>query len=125
MIEESKIESAVIEALKECQRLCGVDDVEIDLETTPHNDLVGFDSLTGVETVMLIEQKLGLPIPTKKGCVNLFADGSDPLSVTRVVNRIGILLKNEKRKKTKTNSVSTDPRKRAVGVETKTGSPAS
>ena len=77
---------AVIDALRETQRMCGHDaDVTITEGTIPIGDLVEFDSHNGLEATLFLEERFDRPLP-----VNLFTNESTrrALAVGEVVDRL-------------------------------------
>jgi hypothetical protein len=77
---------AVIEALRETQRMSGHDvEAAITGATVPIGDLIQFDSHNGIEATVALEERVGHPLP-----VNLFTDDSTrrPRSVDEVVDRL-------------------------------------
>lgn len=54
-----KIQTAIVEVLKEVQQLSGRDYRELPLSARPVLDLDGFDSLCSFEATVMVEEKLG------------------------------------------------------------------
>jgi acyl carrier protein len=57
---ELEIQCVIIATLKELQSGLGTDPSEIALETKPLLDLDFFDSLLGIETTLVLEERLGI-----------------------------------------------------------------
>ncbi|MGN6369018.1 MAG: acyl carrier protein [Phycisphaerae bacterium] len=86
-----RLMAMLVEVLNEVQRMSGRTIEEITEMDKPIGDLIGFDSLNGVETTVLLADRLQCDIP---GDVNLFTskDGRRALSVREVASRIQELL---------------------------------
>jgi hypothetical protein len=84
------IEKLLIETLHEVQVLGGHAPARIDLQTCPIKDLDQFDSLTGVETTILLSMKLKCEFKSKKGEVNVFVskDARRALTVKEIADRL-------------------------------------
>jgi hypothetical protein len=87
----NEIQSLVLDVLKEIQILSGRSWEGLDASATPLGELDGFDSLTGVEATVMIEQKLG---GQDLDLESLFVsdDGKHALTVQMVAERISKLL---------------------------------
>lgn len=71
--------------------ISGNDPSEVDETTVPIKSLVGFDSLRGVETTLLLSEFLKMELKPKKGeALNLFVstDGRRALSLSETADRI-------------------------------------
>lgn len=86
----SEIQTVVLDVLKEIQILGGRAWEGLDPDATPIGALDGFDSLTGVEATVMIEQKLG---GQNLELESLFVseDGKHALTVAEVAERIAKL----------------------------------
>jgi acyl carrier protein len=85
-MKREELVEAVIDALRETQRMSGHDaDTIITEATVPIGDLVEFDSCNGVEATLAVEERIGHSLP-----VNLFSDDSTsrPLSIGEVIDRL-------------------------------------
>lgn len=87
----SEIQSLVLDVLKAIQIMSGRPWAGFDPNATPIGDLDGFDSLTGIEATVMIEQNLG---GQDLELESLFVseDGKQALTVTEVAERIAKLL---------------------------------
>jgi acyl carrier protein len=87
----NEIQALVLDVLKEIQILSGRPWEGLDASATPIGELDGFDSLTGVEATVMIEQKLG---GQDLDLESLFVseDGKHALTVQEVAERIAKLL---------------------------------
>lgn len=86
----AKIQSFVLEVLREVQTLSGREWVGLDSSAKPIGDLEGFDSLSGVEATVMIEEKLGLS-DLKVDSVFVSENGKRALTVEEIVQRIAKL----------------------------------
>ena len=86
-----KIQSSVIEVLREVQELCGRPWTGIEPTATPIGDLEGFDSLCSVEATVMIEGKLGSR-QLEVDSLFISEDGSHALTVKEIAQRISKLL---------------------------------
>lgn len=71
--------------------ISGNDPAEVDETTVPIKSLIGFDSLRGVETTLLLSEFLKMELKPKKGeALNLFVstDGRRALSLSETADRI-------------------------------------
>lgn len=89
------IERQLIETLQEVQQIGGHTPIAIDSRTCPIKDLEEFDSLTGVETTILLSIKLKCEFTAGKGDVNVFVskDERRALTVAEIVDRLDELSK--------------------------------
>lgn len=94
-MDREEVEACVIEAVQEVQRLSGCPDIKITRKTRPMEDLPDFDSLRGVETVVVLCAKLGREIACGKDDVNLFGCGGKVFSIADVTDRVLGLLVEE------------------------------
>lgn len=80
-------EAAVINAISEIQEMSGRECPEITGETVPIGDVPGFDSLNGLETTILIDQRLGIETPDD---ARLFTNdtGQRAIPVSEIAQRI-------------------------------------
>jgi hypothetical protein len=87
----NEIQSLVLDVLKEIQILSGRPWEGLDPSAAPIGELDGFDSLTGVEATVMIEQRLG---GRDLDLESLFVsdDGKHALTVQEVAERISKLL---------------------------------
>jgi hypothetical protein len=95
---EVDLESQLRAILTQVQELSGHETQEITPDTKPIGDLVGFDSLTGVEATTLLAQKLESSIGRKRWRANLFVsdDGCRALTVREIADRLTTLIHTEK-----------------------------
>src|SRR4051812_13121139 len=86
-----EIQSAVFEVLREVQALCGRSWTELGPDAKPIGDLDGFESLSGVEATVIVEEKLRCG---DLGIDSFFVsdDGKHALSVKEIAYRISKLL---------------------------------
>ena len=85
-MERIEVRNAVIEVVRETQRMSGrPDDGLITEVTVPIGDLIGFDSHNGIEATLLLETRLGRALPD-----NLFTDDANrrALALAEIVARI-------------------------------------
>jgi acyl carrier protein len=85
-VDQTQVESAVIELLIELQSLAGEETAPITQTTRPLADLAFFDSLLGLELTVSLEERLGIEIDEQ----TVFADGDtrEPLSVAQIAEMI-------------------------------------
>jgi hypothetical protein len=83
---QSEIEKIVIMVLKELQAGTGDMSVEITSQTIPLQDLDFFDSLLGIETTILLDEKLG--IKWNEDSVFTEVESSNQLSVAQIAVRL-------------------------------------
>lgn len=86
------IELKLLQAIQQVQEMSGQPDSEINVNTCPTQDLPGFDSLRGVEVIMLLSTLLDCDID---GDVNLFKSKNDHrnLRIHEIVDRIYTLIR--------------------------------
>ena len=87
-MDREQVQAQVIEAVREVQRLSGCPDIKITPETRPLDELPNFDSLRGVETVVMLGVKLGREVGGGKDDVNIFGCGGKALSIADVTDRV-------------------------------------
>jgi hypothetical protein len=83
---QSEIEKTVIMVLKELQAGTGDTSVEITSQTIPLQDLDFFDSLLGIETTILLDEKLG--IKWNEDSVFTEVESTNQLSVAQIAVRL-------------------------------------
>lgn len=83
---QSEIEKIVIMVLKELQAGTGNMSVEITSQTIPLQDLDFFDSLLGIETTILLDEKLG--IKWNEDSVFTEVESTNQLSVAQIAVRL-------------------------------------
>lgn len=83
---QSEIEKIVIMVLTELQAGTGDMSVEITSQTIPLQDLDFFDSLLGIETTILLDEKLG--IKWKEDSVFTEVESTNQLSVAQIAVRL-------------------------------------
>ena len=83
---QSEIEKIVIMVLTELQAGTGNMSVEITSQTIPLQDLDFFDSLLGIETTILLDEKLG--IKWKEDSVFTEVESTNQLSVAQIAVRL-------------------------------------
>lgn len=76
----------LLSVLEEVQGMSGRPCVGLGLDTKPIGDLDGFDSLSGVETTVMIEQRLGCKLEVESLFVS--EDGKQVLSVREIEDRL-------------------------------------
>jgi len=80
-----EILSLVVETLRSIQEMNGKEIGDINEDTVPIGQLPGFDSLTGIEFTIMVDNQIPLP-KTVRLCVS--DDEKKALSVGQIVNRI-------------------------------------
>jgi hypothetical protein len=91
-----EIQTALLEVLQEVQKIRGRTWTELTLEDIPMEDLDGFDSLTSVESTVMVEEKLECG---ELGIASIFVseDNKKALTIREATIRIkDILEKNGK-----------------------------
>jgi acyl carrier protein len=78
-----EIKAAVIAALKEVQQLSGRGWNDLADDMKPIGTLEGFDSLSGIEATIAIEQRLGQQLDTE----TLFEDGRRAFTLAEICDR--------------------------------------
>jgi hypothetical protein len=86
-----EIQSAVLEVLRDVQTISGRSWNGLDLSAQPIGHLDGFDSLSGVEATVMVEEKLGCG-DLEVDSVFVSEDGKRALSVKEIAHRISKLL---------------------------------
>ena len=83
---KNDIRGKIIQSLRQVQEISGRPVGELDSDTKPICDLEGFDSLSGVETTVLLTELLSHEIPDQ----NIFVseDEDRALSVTQITERL-------------------------------------
>jgi acyl carrier protein len=84
---KEEITTVIIEVINQIQETSGEDAIDISEDTIPIGDLPDFDSLRGIETLVIIAAKLDIEIG---GDVNLFIskDERRALSINDIADRI-------------------------------------
>lgn len=85
-----EILKCLVETVAEVQTLSGCAAVNITAELCPIYDLEGFDSLRGVETTILLSEKLKCKFKAGKKDVNVFIskDGRRALRIEEAASRL-------------------------------------
>ena len=86
-----EIQAIVLEVLREVQTLSGRSWTGLDPTAKPIGHLHGFDSLSGVEATVIVEEKLGCR-DLEVDSVFISEDGKRALTVREVAQRISKLL---------------------------------
>ncbi|MDO8589244.1 MAG: acyl carrier protein [Armatimonadota bacterium] len=81
-----EIESVIVAVLRDIQTTSGRQWTELNQESRPLGDLDGFDSLSGVEVTVAIEQKLGCKFDTDS--IFTSEDGKHALNLKQIGERI-------------------------------------
>lgn len=90
---QDEIRSVILDVLQEVQRLSGHEQADLDLSDRPIGCLDGFDSLTGVEATVMIEERLGQKLQVDSVFVS--EDGTRSLSLQQASARIARLLSSD------------------------------
>ena len=85
-----EIRAAVIAALSTVQTSGGRPPPSMKDDTKPIGDIDAFDSLSGVEATILIEQRLGCTL--SQGSAFVSADGKKALTISGIVERVGQMI---------------------------------
>jgi len=80
----------VLNALKECQHLSGREWSDLGMDAKPIGVLDGFDSLSGVEATVMIEQRLGCTFDVESLFVS--EDGKRALTLREISERLRKLI---------------------------------
>lgn len=89
------LENALLECIREVQELSGKECEELTLATCPFFDLDGFDSLTAIETTVILSKKIGKKIKCGRNDVNLFVSkDKSPLRLEQVLDRLEKLIQD-------------------------------
>ena len=88
---ELEIQGVIIATLKELQAGLGTDPSEISSETKPLLDLDFFDSLLGIETTLVLEERLGISCKTD----TIFKDKGtgEPLAIAQIALLLSVVSK--------------------------------
>lgn len=86
-----EIQSILVAVLHDVQTLSGRPSVPLPPSAKPIGDLQGFDSLTGVEATVMVEEKLGCG-ELKVESIFVSEDGKRALTVKEIAERISKLL---------------------------------
>jgi acyl carrier protein len=84
------IRAAVIAALNTVQTSSGKPLPKVKDDTTPIGEVEAFDSLSGVEATILIEQQLGCTLAAGSAFVS--PDGKKALTISGIVERVGKMI---------------------------------
>ena len=93
-----QIQAVVLDVLKEVQQISGRSWVDLSPTATPLNTLDGFDSLCSVEATVMVEERLGCG-ELKVCSLFISEDGTRPLSVLEIAQRITTLIAAPRGKK--------------------------
>ncbi|HEY7326601.1 MAG TPA: hypothetical protein VH592_03105 [Gemmataceae bacterium] len=89
-MDTAQVTAALVDILKECQRMFGHDDADsVTPKTRPHGGLKGFQSDVTPTIVRRLAKKLGHPLPEDVDPVNIFAseDKTRKLTVEEAAKR--------------------------------------
>jgi hypothetical protein len=90
-----EIQIAIVDVLREVQTISGRQWIELGAGEKPIGALEGFDSLSGVEATVMIEQRLGgngLEIES----MFVSDDGKHALTVAEIASRIGTIMRTKR-----------------------------
>jgi hypothetical protein len=90
-----EIQFAVIDVLREVQTISGRRWTELQPGEKPIGVLEGFDSLSGVEATVMIEQRLGCD-GLEIDSMFVSDDGKHALTILEIANRIATLMKTKR-----------------------------
>jgi hypothetical protein len=90
-----EIQSAVVDVLREVQTISGRQWIQLGLGDKPIGALEGFDSLSGVEATVMIEQRLGCD-GLEIDSMFVSDDGKHALTIAEIATRIGTLMKTKR-----------------------------
>ena len=89
---QSEIENMLIGIVCELQTLSGREEVNVDKDTCPLDDMPGFDSLNGVEATIELASKLGVTIDLN----DVFVEEGKALTIGEAVVRVLKVMKVDK-----------------------------
>ena len=89
-METKEIESMIVTVLREVQTISGREWIDLGPESRPVGDLDGFDSLSGVEVTVAIEQKLECKFESES--IFTSDDGKRALNLKQISDRIANIL---------------------------------
>ena len=92
-----EIQIAVIDVLREVQTISGRPWMELQPGDKPIGALEGFDSLSGVEATVMVEQRLGCD-GLEIDSMFVSDDGTHALTIVEIANRISTLMKTKRAK---------------------------
>ena len=81
-MDSDSIKSVVVEVLMEVQKSSGMPYVDLVPEDKPIKKLDGFDSLTGIEATIMLEERLACEIDRDSAFVS--EDGSRAMTLTEI-----------------------------------------
>ena len=90
-----EIQIAIIDVLREVQTMSGRQWTALALDEKPIGGLEGFDSLSGVEATVMIEQKLGCD-GLEMDSMFVSDDGKHALTIAEIAQRIGTVMKTKR-----------------------------
>lgn len=93
MADEKRVREVLIEVLKEVQSMSGRRWTDIEMHMAPIGVLDGFDSQSGIEATVMIEEKLSCELPVDSIFVS--EDGQRALTVKQIAERVKGLLDKE------------------------------
>jgi acyl carrier protein len=89
-METKEIESVIVAVLREVQTISGREWADLGPESRPVGDLDGFDSLSGVEVTVAIEQKLECKFEIES--IFTSDDGKRALNLKQISDRVSNIL---------------------------------
>jgi acyl carrier protein len=85
-VSQEEARTALLSVLKEAQSLSGREWTDLDVDAKPVGSLDGFDSLSGVEATVMIEQRVGCTLDVESIFVS--DDGKRALTIGEISDRL-------------------------------------